>query len=158
MADEIRIPVTIELISQEAKSDSSNKERADVKTNKANSNDLDLSSIVNMNMLMGTARKLMAASGNTQGASTLRVGMKYGTMAKSTMEGFSKGGKSMALAVVTIAAEVLEQVIKADVKAKENRQKSNEALYNQVLRGDLWLGSTHELAYDKYGKLTYYKK
>lgn len=155
MADrEIRIPVTIDL-----KSTKSIKQTT-VKSPEVSQEEKRVEKVVEKSgfgqaltagLLIDSTKKLLSASGNSKASNVIEKGMRYGTLAVRSV------GQDY-VAMITLAVELLAESLKYLENQKQEATVNNQAKYNQIMSGQVYLGNNSYISSDYFGNLTYNKK
>lgn len=148
-ANEIRIPVIVDLETQEKKS--INKTSANV-TDKTKQQDNKILQALNFNFFVGSLQKLTAASGNNVASQVIGEGMKWGTLVVRSLSGDP-------VAISTAAIELAAEALKGVQELKQNIATNNQVNYNKILNGQTYFGAGQiEASKDWMGRITYNKK
>jgi hypothetical protein len=155
MADrEIRIPVTIDL-----KSTKSIKQTT-VKSPEVSQEEKRVEKVVEKasfgqaltaGLLIDSTKKLLSASGNSKATEVIEKGMRYGTLAVRSI------GQDYT-AMITLVIEILSEILKSNQANKQEATVNNQAKYNQIISGQVYLGNNAFVTTDRYGNNTYQKK
>lgn len=148
---EIRIPIVAEIHATTTSQDIQNQIPSSLSSaNQATGQ--SMGQAISATFLIQSGQKLIAATGNTQISKAIGDTVKYSTL---TVRAFS-GDPT---AVATMALDFAVKAIKKVNELKQEAQINNQAQYNKILNGQIFLGSGEYITTkDFWGNITYSKK
>lgn len=169
MENEIRIPVTIEMVSSTGVKPTTPNGTTpstpitpqqpgggqqlppQIETVEAKKKSIDWGQALSVNLLVDSTKKLLSASGNSETTAMIETGMRYGTLAVRSLSGDPT-------AMITLGIEIIAEILKNEQKKRQEAQVNNEAQYNRILSGQVLLGSNVTVSTDRYGNKTYNRR
>lgn len=149
---EIRIPIVAEIHATTTSQDIQNQIPSSLSSaNQATGQ--SMGQAISATFLIQSGQKLIAATGNTQISKAIGDTVKYSTL---TVRAFSVDPYT---AIATMALDFAVKAIKKVNELKQEAQINNQAQYNKILNGQIFLGSGEFIASkDWTGNITYSKK
>lgn len=156
MADrEIRIPIKIELQAsgsggkRTTKTSDTNQKTTQDTTKTIEKKSSNIGDALSAGLLIESSKKLLSATGNTEMSSAIEKTVKYGTLIARSVTGD-------VTAMVTLAVELGATALMKVQELKQEAQINNDAMYNKILTGEVYLGSSNiSVSKDIWGNKTY---
>ena len=155
MADrEIRIPITVELQANGTVGKRTTKTTQTSTTTKKEDKEKKsgIGEALSAGLLIESSKKLLSATGNSEMSGAIEKTVKYGTLIARSVAGD-------VTAMVTLAVEISASALMKVQELKQEAQINNDAMYNKILTGEVYLGSSNiSVSKDIWGNKTYNKR